>query len=300
MQVNDWTQGDQTGPHVVALGDGGYFTFWNSQHQDDASSSYGVYGQRFDARGQEVGPEIRINDLTAGDQVLDDAAVLADGRVLVLWEDRQGADGSGYGQYGTILTADGAVDVARFQVADATLYNQTQAKAVALDDGRFFVVYSSEQTGAYDIRGRIFASDGTPEAASFQINTFVAGTQQVPRATLLPDGDVMVAWGDYNGADGDDSGIIGQRIDVSGNGALVSFDGATAGADETVLTVETANYQYFTQGRHARALCDDAVGRVRDRLQLHRHQLRRLRPDLRRRRRRADRGCPRQPGAGRP
>ena len=70
FEVNTYTSSNQTAPSVTALGDGGYVIAWQSQDQEGAGSDAddGVYGQRYDASGNAVGGEFRLNTTTAGDQ----------------------------------------------------------------------------------------------------------------------------------------------------------------------------------------------------------------------------------------
>jgi Ca2+-binding RTX toxin-like protein len=49
FRINTYTAYDQLDPSVAALADGGFVVTWESQNQD--GSSYGIYGQRYDANG---------------------------------------------------------------------------------------------------------------------------------------------------------------------------------------------------------------------------------------------------------
>jgi hypothetical protein len=64
-RVNTTTASDQFYPSVTAL-NGGYIVTWMSLSQD--GSGYGIYAQRYDASGNTVGSETRVNTTTASDQ----------------------------------------------------------------------------------------------------------------------------------------------------------------------------------------------------------------------------------------
>ena len=59
FQVNTYTTGDQTYSSVAALPDGGFVVAWASLGQD--GSDYGIFAQRYDASGNSVGQEFRLN-----------------------------------------------------------------------------------------------------------------------------------------------------------------------------------------------------------------------------------------------
>jgi Ca2+-binding RTX toxin-like protein/predicted nucleic acid-binding Zn-ribbon protein len=92
VRVNTHTNSSQGYSSVTALADGGYVVTWSSHMQD--GSGWGVYGQRVDASGALVGSEFRLNDGTAGSQFSQGelhggpaTAVLADGRIVSVWDD---------------------------------------------------------------------------------------------------------------------------------------------------------------------------------------------------------------------
>ena len=66
QRINTFTGGDQSTTSVQALADGGFVAVWNSFGQD--GDSFGVYQQRYDSQGAQVGSETRVNQQTAGYQ----------------------------------------------------------------------------------------------------------------------------------------------------------------------------------------------------------------------------------------
>jgi hypothetical protein len=64
--VNTTTPSGQAESAVAALSDGGYIITWDSNVQD--GSGFGIYAQRYDASGNAIGGETRINTTTVGDQ----------------------------------------------------------------------------------------------------------------------------------------------------------------------------------------------------------------------------------------
>ena len=92
FQVNTFTNNQQNYSSVAALEDGGFVVTWSSVGQD--GSGYGIYAQRYDADGLAVGEETRLNEITAGEQIVqtyrtgEPTAVLADGTLVSTWSGR--------------------------------------------------------------------------------------------------------------------------------------------------------------------------------------------------------------------
>ena len=91
IQVNTYTTLAQNFPSIAGLPDGGYVVTWVSSFQD--GSDGGIYGQRFDATGNPVGVEFRINNHTTGSQRVSEVTALSNGSFVVTWFDQdQGGD----------------------------------------------------------------------------------------------------------------------------------------------------------------------------------------------------------------
>jgi hypothetical protein len=86
--VNQTTTGAQIDAAVAALSDGGWVVAWTSSDGDGT----GIYQQRYDADGQAVGTETRVNAYTTGAQANASIVGLQDGSWIVTWEG-DGADG---------------------------------------------------------------------------------------------------------------------------------------------------------------------------------------------------------------
>ena len=83
FQVNSYTTGGQNWPAVAADADGDFVVVWQSAGQDGSGS--GVYAQRYNAAGDAVGGEFRVNTTTVNEQVYPAVAMDADGDFVVSW-----------------------------------------------------------------------------------------------------------------------------------------------------------------------------------------------------------------------
>ena len=97
FRVNTYTTNFQGLPSVAMDASGNFVVAWGSSSQD--GSSYGVFGQRYDALGTPRGAEFRVNTYTLAYQSLPLVALDAAGNFVVAWESSN-QDGSGYGVFG--------------------------------------------------------------------------------------------------------------------------------------------------------------------------------------------------------
>jgi hypothetical protein len=107
--VNTYSTGDQSTPDVSADGSGNFVAVWGSSQfggdSPDGSGS-GVFGQRFDASGNKVGPEFQVNSYTTGDQYYPRVARQSTGEFLVVWQSKD-QDGDFEGVFGQRFDATG-------------------------------------------------------------------------------------------------------------------------------------------------------------------------------------------------
>ncbi|WP_424971012.1 Ig-like domain-containing protein [Dinoroseobacter sp. S76] len=249
-QVNSFITRDQSNPVIADLSTGGYVIAWTSENQDNPNAAFetGIFAQVYNANGSPVGVEFQVNDIAIRTQNEPSITGLSNGNFVVTFTDTNGArDGSGSAVVAQVFDSSGAPIGANFVVNEETSSAQDLSEVVALDNGRFMVLWDSETSGnAGDgnregIFGRVFAANGTPEGGEFQINSTTNQIQREVSAAVLDNGDVIVVWQDNGGADGDSIGVFSQRLDDTGT--LLLIDGSAPGADEQQVNVETTGAQ---------------------------------------------------------
>ncbi|NBJ12378.1 calcium-binding protein [Microvirga arsenatis] len=104
VRVNTTTVNSQMAPQVTTLKDGGWLVVWASYDQD--GDMFGIYQQRYDATGQTVGGEARVNTTTSHMQYMPSVSALPDGGWVISWTS-DGQDGSGQGIYQQRFNKDG-------------------------------------------------------------------------------------------------------------------------------------------------------------------------------------------------
>ncbi len=232
FQVNSETDSLQEDPTNAALSDGGFVVTWKSFGQD--GDQWGIYAQRFNASGETVDDEFKVNTGTEKSQQLPSITGLSDGGFVITWSSY---DDTGTGLtlniYGQRYGSDGTVTGSEFSVHTLTDSYQSYPSIAELSDGGFVLTYSSsDQDGdGNGIFGQRYGSDGTPVGSEFQVNTTTTGDQSTPSVSTLPDGWFVVTWNSRD-QDGSDDGIYGQVFNASGSKIGDEFQVNTETADD--------------------------------------------------------------------
>lgn len=142
FRVNETTINSQQMPVVAATPDGGFVVAWQGYGAGDGA---GIHARRFVAGAEPAGGELRVNNLTAGEQRDPALAVLADGSWVVAWGTRD-ADGSS-GLAARRFGADGQPAGAEF-ILRSTPTDQGSPALAALADGGFLAVWQEASPAA--------------------------------------------------------------------------------------------------------------------------------------------------------
>jgi hypothetical protein len=192
----------------------------------------------------DVDPEFVVNVYTEGDQMNPVVVAMPGGLFLVVWEsgclhDCQGQDGSELGVYARRFEPSGLPLGGEFRVNDQVDYNQADPAAVMLPDGRFAIVWATESeltTDYWDVRLKLYGSEGVELTGEIPVNTETVGTQWRPRVGLSSDGVALVIW-EHEGGQG--HGIMGRRFDSYGDplGASSLVSGSDGGEEPDLASV---------------------------------------------------------------
>jgi hypothetical protein len=216
FQVNTYTNSEQRYPSITGLNDGGFVVSWTSYGHQDGSFE-GIYAQVCNADGTKRGSEFQVNTYTPNNQEHPSITSLNDGGFVVSWMSSSGQDGDLYGVYAQMYNADGTKQGGEFQVNTHTTRDQKRPSITGLNDGGFFVSWSSYlQDGSYDgVYAQIYNADGTIRVGEFQVNTNTFESQASPSITSLNDGGFVVSWQSYL-QDGSGFGIYTQIYNADG------------------------------------------------------------------------------------
>ncbi|MEY4980083.1 MAG: hypothetical protein RLZZ352_2353 [Pseudomonadota bacterium] len=217
-RVNTYTRWNQNAPAVTGLNDGGYVVTWQSNY---GTSNNDIYAQRFDASGNPLGIETRVNTATDNDQSASAVTALGGGGYVVTWQSAN-QDGSGWGIYAQRFDASGNRLGVETRVNTTTASNQFGSAVTTLGGGGYLVTWAGDTAGAdqeKNIYVQRFDDSGNPIGAEFVVSTNAIASAhptvvQGPTVTGLGNGGYLVAW---RGNDGrtDDRGIFALQLDVN-------------------------------------------------------------------------------------
>ena len=238
FQVNTYSTERQFLPAVAMAPNGDFIVAWMSNGSGGSDSdSPSIQGQRFGSDGSPTGGELQVNTYTTSGQHSPAVAMAADGDAMVIWES-QGSAGSdstslSFSVQGQRYGSDGSPAGGEFQVNTYTTGNQEQAAVAMEAGGEFVVTWRSLGSGGSDsdsfsIQGQRFASDGSPVAGEFQVNTYATSFQRNPAVAMAAGGDTVVIWESLGsgGSDSDGLSVQGQRF---GDPQLLFADGFESG-----------------------------------------------------------------------
>lgn len=186
--VNTTTAGEQYGPRITTLTNGGFVVIWNG------------HGQVFDAAGNALGDEFTAGyEFTAPGQTI---TALTGGGFAIVWLDEIGPFARVFDATGTALGADFFVG----SIGSPSGEFSPQPQITALANGDFVVTWPTSGE-RIDILARVFGATGTPRGDAFPVNTTTSADR--PQITALADGGFVVIWS--NGG-----GIFGHVCDANG------------------------------------------------------------------------------------
>jgi hypothetical protein len=138
----------------------------------------------------------------------------SNGSFVVVWDS---PDAQNAGVFGQRYNASGGALGGEFPINIYTLSNQMRARVASAEDGRFVVVWDSQnQDGSsLTVMGRRYDASGNAQGGEFQVNTYTTMSQGYPAISMTADGRFVVVWASYT-QDGRFWGVFGQRYDASG------------------------------------------------------------------------------------
>ncbi|MEM1178679.1 MAG: SdrD B-like domain-containing protein [Acidobacteriota bacterium] len=233
FQVNTATTGNENYPEVAADALGNFAVVWETAQV--------VTVRRFDSTGAAIGAPFEVEE--NGSQNRPDIAVAGNGDIVVVWQ--ESFSGVGNEIRGRRFDSLGVGVDGVFDINTVTLNDQEWPAVASAPDGGFVVVWTSDASlPSTEIRGRRFASDGSPLGDDFKVDTSVNGYQRDPAVSIDGDGDFIVVWTgpDDDGGAPPGTSIQGQLFDSTGGRLGDQFTANSLGAqDQRTAAVATAN-----------------------------------------------------------
>ena len=235
--VSQVTAGDQLAPTVAMDRATGAFTIaWSSA---DGGGSLDVVARRFDANGNALGNEFRVNTYTTNEQEHASIALSPSGNFVIAWES-YGQDGGADGIYAQRYDANGVAQGSEFLVSTATAPDQFYPTAAIDASGNFVVTWTSvgQDGSGRGIYGQRFDSAGNKLGSEFLVNTTTVNTQEYSVVTTNAFGDFVVTWESYGQDKPNTYGIYAREYDRNGVAMTgETFINTTISGDQSMPSV---------------------------------------------------------------
>ncbi len=220
FQVNTYTTGYQNvdifGRSVAIEPSGDFVVTWFN-FPGNPSVPNGIFARRYDASGNPKAAPVQVNSYTSGGPLYPSVVSDDTGAFVIVWDHRNGRDGSGGGIFARRYDPAGVAQGPEFQVNSYTTGNQIYPSVAMNGSGSFVIAWESagQDGSASGIFARRYDAGGVPQGSEFQVNTYTTANQNTPSVAIDSLGDFVVAW-DVGGAGGDKDGIAGQRFGANG------------------------------------------------------------------------------------
>ncbi|MDQ7014371.1 MAG: GC-type dockerin domain-anchored protein [Planctomycetota bacterium] len=213
FRASTYSPSAQEAPALSVAPDGSFAVVWASRRQQQGR--YGVYVQRFDARGVAVGSETPLNLWTGSHVMAPAIAHAADGSSWAAWQSA-GQDGWGGAIIARRFDAQGAGG-SEILVNQLTEGEQINPVLATLPDGGAVIAWSSNQPGEPErVVLRVYNADGSARTGELAVETDSTLRTTTPSIATRADGSFALAFGSFDAQDGKAAGVRVRVFSVEG------------------------------------------------------------------------------------
>lgn len=214
--VNSFTAANQTAPTISRFSDGGFVVAWGSLDTAQDGSESAIKAQLFDAAGNKIGPEFRVNSQAPGSQFTASVATLTNDSFVVSWVSNDTTqDGSGSCIKAQLFTRSGVPIAGEFLVNTQGASSQFSPNVAHLANGGF--VISWDDWSGFDTKAQIYDASGARVGGEFRLNTQTSAAQEYGDIVGLADGGFVATWRTTDTlADGSGQAVKAQIFDAAG------------------------------------------------------------------------------------
>ncbi|OUS35329.1 hypothetical protein A9Q94_13040 [Rhodobacterales bacterium 56_14_T64] len=184
--VSESADSTQQDIDITSLPDGGFIATWYSYENPNASGA-DIKARIFDANGNVTVDEFLVNQATNGLQGHPTVAVRDDESFVVSWY----TQADGYDLSARVFNSDGTAATEEFIVNGNESAHSRQPAVTWLEDGRFVVAWIDGNIEGFDLKARVFNSDGTESIAEFLVSPGVVNGFEI---AAQDGGDFIITW----------------------------------------------------------------------------------------------------------
>lgn len=246
FRVNQQGALDQERPRVSLLANGGAVIVWQGGKQGFQN----IYARFLTPSNTWWTGDILVNTFTNNTRMNPSVVTLAGGEVVVVWGSfgQEAVTHALQGVYAQRFSAAGEKLGGEFAVNQTKPYNQRNPSIAPLHDGRFAVVWVSEQqsfSNSVGIYGRIFNANGAAAGDEFLISTST-NVCASPAIAAPADGGFMVTWSEREpGIHGNGWDIYSRAFSDTAAGGLVRRVNTTTYGDQHSSRLGSLGADYF-------------------------------------------------------
>jgi serralysin len=243
--VPSTTNGNQSSASFQSLSSGNFVISFLSSSSADVDQD--IRARFFRLDGSAVGPDIRVNETTAGTQTGISSLALNDGSVLITWRSPDPVNAGNSHLFGRRFSADGVALTGEVQLSASGadgFYSFSQRSG---NDGLLIFAYQNDG----EIQGRSFnPTTLAAQNSEAQLNTTLAGTPATIGLQSLSNGNLLLRFDSPEG--GTNGTEIRNRVfSVGNNGTLTPVTINASTNDYLVNTTATGEQTGIRSNRLA-------------------------------------------------
>ena len=217
-------------PQVTTFADGGWLVVWFGLPATGAN--YTLSAQRFDAAGNQVGPEAAFN-VNLNPRQFPAVTTLSSGGYAVTWAESSGGIDPSFAAdiYTQLFDSQGSAVSTKLVVNSVRQADQWEPAIAPLKDGGFVIAWQSlgQDGSGFGVYSQKFSANGSRVGSETLVNTTTLNNQDYADVTGLEDGGFVISWSDFSQSPKfqrfDSSGLkIG--TEVSPNTTGIGYQGA--------------------------------------------------------------------------
>lgn len=261
LRVSNTTPGEMW-PHLTMAADGSFLVVWQSGSPEDTS----VFGRRFDADGTPRGERFRLSANTQGSQEQPAASFARDGGFIAAWVSHGNFFDSPWDVYARRFDAAGQPAGGELLVSTEGAEEQRTPQVALSASGDFLIGWVSwvGEGGFFDILGRRFTKDGTPQSDEIRLNDEenAPASQDELALGMREDGSFVVIWTDRTNDPGSGS-LSGQRFTATADpvGPPLHVTGSSLGVQDQPAIAMAADGSFFAAWSSSESGTLSVVGR---------------------------------------